>query len=192
MTLGYQKSKWNLSKQFGVSSFGMTRTGIFALFTLSLFLQACGVPAGDTKLTPNSSTIQPILASETPTSRLIAPTPDYVGTMPANVTPQSTASDRQVALAVQDLAYRLSVPEDRITVLLVQPVTWPDAGLGCPSPGMRYPQVPEDGILIRLEAGGQIYDYHAGGLRDPFLCPPTPAPKATSPGLERFITPPAP
>jgi hypothetical protein len=47
---------------------------------------------------------------------------------------------------------------------------------------MAYAQVPEDGLLIRLQANGQTYEYHSGGIRDPFLCvkavkDPNPAPQ---------------
>jgi len=35
---------------------------------------------------------------------------------------------------------------------------------------MVYPQVPVDGALIELSAGGKVYRYHSGGSRVPFLC----------------------
>lgn len=72
--------------------------------------------------------------------------------------------------AIADLSERLSIPASEITVLDVTPVVWSDSSLGCPQPGMAYIQVPEDGLLIRLQVGDQIYPYHSGGLRDPFLC----------------------
>ncbi len=75
-----------------------------------------------------------------------------------------------VIKAVEDLAGRLSVDVDEIGVLEVREVVWPDASLGCPQPGMAYKQVPEDGLLIRLAVGGQVHEYHSGGMRDPFLC----------------------
>jgi hypothetical protein len=72
--------------------------------------------------------------------------------------------------AIADLVNRLSIPAIEITVLEATLVVWSDASLGCPQPGMAYAQVPEDGLLIRLQAGDQIYEYHSGGIRDPFLC----------------------
>ncbi len=72
--------------------------------------------------------------------------------------------------AKEDLAQRLSVPVDQIEVLEARAVVWPDASLGCPQPGMKYKQVPMDGALIRLVVDGQVYEYHSGGSRDPFLC----------------------
>jgi hypothetical protein len=55
-------------------------------------------------------------------------------------------------------------------VLAAEEVTWPDTSMGCPQPGMAYLQVPQDGMLIRLNAGGRVYAYHSGGNRAPFLC----------------------
>jgi hypothetical protein len=75
-----------------------------------------------------------------------------------------------VLQAKEDLADRLSIPIDQIEVLEARSVVWPDASLGCPQPDMRYKQVQVDGALIRLQAEGQIYEYHSGGSRDLFLC----------------------
>jgi hypothetical protein len=35
---------------------------------------------------------------------------------------------------------------------------------------MGYRQVQVDGLLIRLESGGRIFEYHSGGNKPPFLC----------------------
>jgi hypothetical protein len=78
-----------------------------------------------------------------------------------------------VDVAVADLAIRLQVDPNRISVVDADAVVWPDAGVGCPQAGMQYPQVPVDGARIRLEVDGATYDYHAGGDRpEPFLCEP--------------------
>jgi hypothetical protein len=82
-------------------------------------------------------------------------------------------TEQVMRLAVEDLAGRLSVDVGEIGVLEVQEVIWPDSSLGCPQPGMAYKQVPEDGLLIRLDVGGHVYEYHSGGMRDPFLCEQT-------------------
>jgi hypothetical protein len=97
-----------------------------------------------------------------------------------------------VIKAVEDLAGRLSVDVEEIGVLDVQEVVWPDSSLGCPLPGMAYKQVPEDGLLIRLEVDGQVYEYHSGGMRDPFLCEQTlkVKPPAIKLDLTKTIPPP--
>ena len=85
-------------------------------------------------------------------------------------------------VAVDDLAQRLGVSGDSIAVVTATLVTWPDASLGCPAPGMRYKQVPSDGAVIELEESDRIYRYHTGGSgRSPFLCdqPLAPVPSAT-------------
>lgn len=78
-----------------------------------------------------------------------------------------------VLKAKKDLAHRLSIQIDRINLLEVRPVTWPDASLGCPQRGKVYSQVRQDGLLIRMKAGGRFYFYHSGGDLDPFLCEQT-------------------
>jgi hypothetical protein len=35
---------------------------------------------------------------------------------------------------------------------------------------MSYLQVLKEGYLIRLQVGGQTYNYHGGDNRSPFLC----------------------
>ena len=84
--------------------------------------------------------------------------------------PLDASIQRLVDIATADLAGRLSIPPSAITLVDATPVVWSDSSLGCPQPGMAYIQVPQDGLLIRLHANGQIYPYHSGGDRDPFLC----------------------
>ncbi|MFK8024472.1 MAG: hypothetical protein AB8G26_10975, partial [Ilumatobacter sp.] len=64
--------------------------------------------------------------------------------------------------AVDDLADRLSIGGDAVTVLSARAVTWPDSSLGCPIPGMQYLQVLTDGTEVVLEAGGETYRYTGG------------------------------
>ena len=81
------------------------------------------------------------------------------------------ALQRIVTLAVADLSARVAVPHDEIEVVRAEATTWSDTSLGCPQPGMRYPQIPQDGARIHLKVGNQIYRYHTGGHRsEPFLC----------------------
>jgi hypothetical protein len=66
-----------------------------------------------------------------------------------------------VEQAKQDLASRLKAAAETITLQAIQAVRWPDSSLGCPKPGMNYLMVVTPGYLIRLEAGGKAYEYHA-------------------------------
>jgi hypothetical protein len=89
-----------------------------------------------------------------------------------------------IEVAVNDLASRLSVARDAVTLLEARSVVWPDTSLGCPAPGMRYLQVPRDGALIRLGVGAEVYAYHSGGSRGPFLCEDTGQSKPTAANLD--------
>lgn len=77
-----------------------------------------------------------------------------------------------VDVAIADLADRLSIDPSEIEVVSVEEVTWPDGSLGCPEPGMVYTQALVNGQRIVLLAEGIEYEYHSGGARDPFYCPP--------------------
>lgn len=75
-----------------------------------------------------------------------------------------------VQTAIDDLARRLGVPAGTIALVSARHVRWADRSLGCPQPGMVYPQVSVDGVRIELAVGGRDYAYHCGGSRGPFLC----------------------
>jgi hypothetical protein len=77
-----------------------------------------------------------------------------------------------VSTAVADLADRLDVEADSILVGVVEEVVWPNGGLGCPLPDMKYTQVPVDGLRIVLIQEGEEYEYRSGGFVEPILCLP--------------------
>ena len=110
---------------------------------------------------------------------------------PAISEPQDPFLSEMVAQAKQDLANRLSVELDRINLLEVREVTWPDSSLGCPQPGMAYAQAPQEGLLIRLGVDKDMYFYHSGEAQVPFLCEATSqvVPKVT-PKVDEFVPPP--
>lgn len=113
--------------------------------------------------------------------------------MPPNNQPDTGEENQNplVSQAKEDLAERLGIALDQIELLSYEEVVWPDSSLGCPQPGMEYLQVPSDGALIRLSAGGQVYDYHSGGNRGIFLCEQTLKVKPASPKIDLFkMTPP--
>lgn len=80
--------------------------------------------------------------------------------------------------ATADLADLLGVDASDITTHAAVLVAWPDTSLGCPQPGMSYPQVITDGSIIELAHDGVVYRYHTGGQRGPFQCQ---TPLATAP-----------
>jgi hypothetical protein len=135
---------------------------------LLVWLALAAVTASVAGCTP----IQPVPA--TPAG--IPPTPIFVPATSAPITQEDTitmpkpSDNPQVMQAIRDLAARLNIEFDAITLVSAEPVIWPDGGLGCPQPGMEYVQVQQDGMRIVLAAGGREYHYHSGETRGPFLC----------------------
>ena len=111
-----------------------------------------------TTLHPTSSPAGPGEEPTEPTQPSEEPTDD------SGQVPQDVQS------AIDDLAQRLGVPAADIQAGGLEPVTWPDGSLGCPSPGQSYPQVLTDGYRLMLTADGQEYAYHAGEDGELFYC----------------------
>ena len=75
---------------------------------------------------------------------------------------QHNAPAALISQVTDDLVARTGAQRDQIFIRRAEAVTWNDGSLGCPEPGMAYPQVIVDGYWIELEHSGQIYDYRAG------------------------------
>jgi len=153
-----------------------------------LMLSACS-PAGETPA-PGGSSAESGAGAGNPTLQPADP----VQVTPVEeevVTPQplDPAQNALVDQAKADLAVRLGVPLDEIELVEFRLVEWPDSSLGCPQPGMAYKQVPMDGAIIRLRAAGQVYDYHTGGGRPPFLCDRKLRAPGTPPKLDPDLPP---
>lgn len=84
--------------------------------------------------------------------------------------------------AVADAARRTGIGAADLEVVSAERVTWLDGALGCPEPGLVYTQALVPGYRIRIKAGGEMLDYHAGTRGAPLLCPPG---RAADPALER-------
>jgi hypothetical protein len=114
----------------------------------------------------------------TPSEEPVTPGPE-AGSPTPDVTPTPDPAAMQFAVrARNDLALKLGIRVDDISIASAQAVTWPDSSLGCPQPGMAYSQVITPGYLVRLEANGKIYEYHAGRGTQVIYCenpsPPVP------------------
>jgi len=123
-----------------------------------------------------TSTEEPIVTTEATSL------PDEPEDLEIQGTPTSQASAEPtiqpavqalIDLATEDLAGRLDMAPEEIELLSFEFKEWPDGSLGCPQPGMEYAQVLQEGYLIRLKAGGLVYEYHGGGSTAPFLCLPS-------------------
>jgi hypothetical protein len=72
--------------------------------------------------------------------------------------------------AKSDLKQQTGISTDKIKVLSVEAVDWPDGSLGCGKPGTEYLQVVTPGFLIVLEADGKTYTYHTDTSSRIILC----------------------
>jgi hypothetical protein len=64
-----------------------------------------------------------------------------------------------VAKCKADLAKRLKLQTNSISLIEARPTNWPDAALGMPEPGKMYAQVITPGLLVTLEAKSTRYVY---------------------------------
>lgn len=70
-----------------------------------------------------------------------------------------------VERAKADLAERLDTVPNQVEVRSVEEVEFSDASLGVPEPDKMYAQVITPGYVIKLEAEGQVFTYHASDDR---------------------------
>ncbi|HTP06669.1 MAG TPA: hypothetical protein VMP08_00355 [Anaerolineae bacterium] len=119
-------------------------------------------PQSSPLVIPTNQTLTPL-----PLQLSVVPTPEP--TMPASSQVESGLQPL-IEIAITDLANRLSINRESIEVVSAQTVVWPDRSLGCPQPGMVYPQVLAEGYHIELSVKGEVYSYHGGEGRGPFLC----------------------
>jgi hypothetical protein len=73
---------------------------------------------------------------------------------------QDIYSSTALNAAQEDLSRTLGVATREIEVVKWGKVNWGDTSLGCPQPGMAYPQVVTPGFLIVLSVRGGEYEYH--------------------------------
>lgn len=65
--------------------------------------------------------------------------------------------------AREALADWLGTSTEKIEVIKVEQVEWPDTSLGCPEPGMVYAQVIVPGCRVVMRVDDEVYEYHLGG-----------------------------
>jgi hypothetical protein len=74
-----------------------------------------------------------------------------------------------VDLAQVNLAQRLGVEPEAVSVRSVEETEFADASLGVPEPDRRYAQVITPGYAIELDVDGQVYEYRASDERLVFV-----------------------
>ena len=140
-----------------------SRTTHVTLLSLALLAGSCSAEQADgdnkrSKLSAEQN--QPTLA---PLQRTKAPIP--IGEM------KTMKADEQALFARQDLAQRLGLELDDVSISGSTPVIWRSGALGCPKPGEQYTQALVKGQLLMLRVGNTAYRYHAIPTGEPFYCP---------------------
>jgi hypothetical protein len=82
-----------------------------------------------------------------------------------------TTLESAIDAALTDAARRTGLERTELEILSADAVTWSDGSLGCPQPGMMYTQALVPGFRIRIRAGAETLDYHAGRRGAPTFCP---------------------
>jgi hypothetical protein len=154
----------------------MSEKTVLGKTTLGLVLACIMTACAQTSkpvLTPTSPSATPAQKPQPSVKPTMLPNPEQEITqenIPTPSGPEDTLDDKLVTQAKEDLASRLSLDLDQISLVEAKSVLWRDASLGCPQPGMVYAQVITPGYRITLEAKGQRYEYHADTSRYVFMC----------------------
>ncbi len=69
------------------------------------------------------------------------------------------------AVAISTVAAETGLAPDQFNVISSEAVNFSDASLGCPQPGMAYPQVITPGYRVLVEGDGQNFDVRVSGNR---------------------------
>lgn len=107
------------------------------------------------------SRLTPVAGNATPQ---VMPAPGRPGGDPP------VAQGLMLEAVTANLSRQFDLPAESIAVVSVEPVTWPNGGLGCPQEGMAYAEVMVEGSRITLEADGRTYTYHTAGTTEFVLC----------------------
>ena len=77
----------------------------------------------------------------------------------------------QIEFSRKELAQRLGIKPESITLSGARQVNWRSSAVGCPKPGVSYTQALLPGALISLKVGNEVHRYHAKSGGKPFYCP---------------------
>lgn len=113
---------------------------------------------------PNDATPSP--SEMTPMVPALPPQGDFTP-MPTDFPTPASGVEKVIELAKADLAQRLSISTNQISLVEATEVEWSDSSLDCPQPDMAYLQVITPGYRILLESSGNVYEYHSN--RDAYV-----------------------
>lgn len=89
---------------------------------------------------------------------------------PATIVEQAVVPNDLLTRLIDDLALRSSSDPAAITLVGAEAVIWNDGSLGCPQPGVAYPQMLIEGYRVLLRIGDRDYDYRVGRRGSFVLC----------------------
>lgn len=139
----------------------MKTNGLLVVF-LILLLAVCTMPSmkdpESTREVVSTPKVVPL-----PTAQL--PDDDGAAPLPPVQEPGNSGAQHLIERAIADLQAVLGIGAEQVVVQEVLPTEFPDASLGVPEPGMTYAQVVTPGYVIRLAAGGKVYQYHGSDER---------------------------
>jgi len=139
------------------------------LFLIAVLMAACASPGAQPPLESiEEATEAPAVPSPEIPTETEAPTPKPVLTEDpqAEDEPEIADTGTPEEAVIADLSKRLKISEDKIEVVSVEAVEWPDGSIGCPLPGFQYTQAVVPGYRIVLQAGGETYTYHTDDVQD--------------------------
>jgi hypothetical protein len=102
----------------------------------------------------------PLSPPATPTPKPPAETSPLVEPSPVPSESGAAKANKVMEIARSHLAASLSIPPEEVDRVSIQRAEWPDASLGCPSPGELYAQVVTPGYRVILEVEGETYELH--------------------------------
>jgi len=109
--------------------------------------------------------------SSYPPAPTTAPTTGSGGAGPAGgPSPAPPAGDARFEAARQDLARRFGYDPAEVRLVGVEPVTWRDGALGCPSVDGTYEPGPVEGYRMEVAWEDVTFRYHGAAGEPPFLC----------------------
>lgn len=141
------------------------QTGILTLLVI-LILAACSPRGAAPTSTPMPATAVPVMPSLPVTPTLpVTPSPTATPTPGAKNLPTSPAAQA----AIEALSQQLGIDASKVTLVKEESVEWPDGCLGVRRPGIMCNMLVTPGYRVRLQAGGQQYEYHTNQNGDSVL-----------------------
>jgi len=144
---------------------------ILLIILLTLVLASCGsapVVQQNKDLVPAAPLVPPSQESKSS----LPENPIQLGNTPEVTDMPSTPPpvEKFVDLSKKDLANRLQLDIDKISLTKTEEIIWPDSALGCPAPGKVYAQGKVPGFQIWLQADDVEYTYHTDWVGQVILC----------------------